>query len=57
MDIEKKKRILKYKKGELIGEGAFGKVYQGFNQDSGQIIAIKEINLKKINSKNIDVTV
>jgi serine/threonine protein kinase len=39
----------------MIGEGAFGKVYQGFEEDTGQIIAIKEINLKKISGKNIEV--
>ncbi len=50
-----KRKIIRFKKGELIGEGAFGKVYQGFDEDTGQIIAIKEINFRKINSKNLDV--
>ena len=51
-----RKGVIRYKKGELIGEGAFGKVYQGFNQDTGQILAIKEINLKNINKENNDVS-
>ena len=42
------------KKGDLIGEGAFGKVYQGFDEDTGIIIAIKEIDLKKIAVKGLD---
>lgn len=54
-DIEPKRKIIRFKKGELIGEGAFGKVYQGFDEDTGQIIAIKEINFRKINNKNLDV--
>lgn len=37
-----------YKKGNLIGEGSFGKVYQGFDEDVGNIIAIKEIDLEII---------
>ena len=53
-DIIEPKKIIRFQKGELIGEGSFGKVYQGFDGDSGQIIAIKEIDIKKINSKNLD---
>ncbi len=49
------RQIKNYKKGALIGEGSYGKVYQGFDEDLGQIIAIKEIDLRRINhSKNID---
>ena len=32
-----------FAKGELIGSGAFGKVYQGLDINSGQLIAIKNI--------------
>jgi serine/threonine protein kinase len=41
----KNREIKKYKKGNLIGEGSFGKVYQGFDEELGCIIAIKEIEL------------
>lgn len=30
-------------KGELIGSGAFGKVYLGFNQDTGHLVAVKQV--------------
>jgi serine/threonine protein kinase len=32
---------LKWKKGDLIGEGAYAKVYQGMNIETGELIAIK----------------
>lgn len=38
----------------MIGEGSFGRVYQGFDGDEGQIIAIKEIDMNKINGKNLE---
>jgi serine/threonine protein kinase len=37
----------------MIGEGAFGKVYQGFDEEQGRLIAIKELDLAKVNKKNI----
>lgn len=30
-------------KGELIGSGAFGRVYLGLNNDTGRLMAIKEV--------------
>ncbi len=37
----------------MIGEGSFGKVYQGFDEDLGRLIAIKELDFKKLCSKNL----
>ncbi|KAJ1423771.1 Serine/threonine-protein kinase, active site [Sesbania bispinosa] len=31
------------RKGELIGSGAFGRVYMGMNLDSGELIAVKQV--------------
>ena len=36
---------LKYSKGELIGSGAYGKVYQGLDTTNGSLLAIKNINV------------
>lgn len=47
-----KKRI---KKGELIGEGAFGKVYNAFDEDRGMLLAIKQIDLNKLRKKSDNV--
>lgn len=35
-----------YYKGELLGSGAYGKVYQGLDISNGQLIAIKNIEVK-----------
>ncbi|XP_014524160.1 mitogen-activated protein kinase kinase kinase NPK1 [Vigna radiata var. radiata] len=34
---------IRWRKGELIGSGAFGHVYMGMNLDSGELIAIKQV--------------
>ena len=36
-----KKHIVKWKRGELIGEGAYAKVYQCMNLENGELMAIK----------------
>eukprot|EP00656_Telonema_subtile_P031632 TRINITY_DN345_c0_g1_i4.p1 TRINITY_DN345_c0_g1~~TRINITY_DN345_c0_g1_i4.p1 ORF type:complete len:604 (-),score=78.02 TRINITY_DN345_c0_g1_i4:61-1872(-) len=33
--------LINWKKGELLGVGAFGKVYLGLNLDSGELMAVK----------------
>ncbi|KAH8507330.1 hypothetical protein H0E87_009740 [Populus deltoides] len=36
---------IRYRKGELIGCGAFGHVYMGMNFDSGELLAIKQVSI------------
>mmetsp|Transcript_65097 Transcript_65097/g.74804 ORF Transcript_65097/g.74804 Transcript_65097/m.74804 type:complete len:554 (+) Transcript_65097:222-1883(+) len=36
----------KWKKGELIGSGAYGKVYKSLELDTGKMVAIKEVALQ-----------
>ncbi|KAL8490760.1 hypothetical protein ACS0TY_022668 [Phlomoides rotata] len=46
-DIKRKEVLLpppiRWRKGELIGCGAFGRVYMGMNLDSGELLAVKEV--------------
>ncbi|KAG7996324.1 hypothetical protein I3843_01G153800 [Carya illinoinensis] len=35
---------IRWRKGELIGCGAFGRVYMGMNLDSGELLAVKQAN-------------
>ncbi|CAL0325193.1 unnamed protein product [Lupinus luteus] len=37
--------LSKWQKGKLLGRGTFGHVYLGFNSESGQMCAIKEVKL------------
>ena len=34
-------KIIKWRKGDLIGEGAFAKVYQCLNLSNGNLLAVK----------------
>jgi len=34
---------IRWRKGELIGCGAFGHVYVGMNLDSGELLAVKQV--------------
>lgn len=36
---------IRWRKGELIGCGAFGRVYMGMNLDSGELLAVKQVRL------------
>ncbi|KAL6952609.1 Mitogen-activated protein kinase kinase kinase npk1 [Sarracenia purpurea var. burkii] len=44
---------IRWRKGELIGCGAFGRVYMGMNLDSGELLAVKQVSIAVNNaSKN-----
>lgn len=34
---------IRWRKGEIIGAGAYGRVYMGMNVDSGELLAIKQV--------------
>ncbi|OIT03817.1 PREDICTED: mitogen-activated protein kinase kinase kinase YODA-like isoform X2 [Nicotiana attenuata] len=42
----------RWKKGKLLGRGTFGHVYVGFNSDSGEMCAMKEVTLFSDDSKS-----
>ncbi|KAL8026246.1 hypothetical protein ABFX02_14G015400 [Erythranthe guttata] len=46
-ESEKKEVLLpppiRWRKGEMIGCGAFGRVYMGMNLDSGELLAVKQV--------------
>ncbi|KAH0992744.1 hypothetical protein GBA52_004227 [Prunus armeniaca] len=39
---------IRWRKGELIGSGAFGRVYMGMNLDSGELIAVKQAHIREL---------
>lgn len=39
---------------EIIGEGAFGRVYKGLNTVSGQTVAIKQLSLAGATSEKLE---
>lgn len=45
-------RPIRWRKGELIGCGAFGRVYMGMNLDSGELLAIKQVLITTNSNSN-----
>lgn len=43
-------RINNWKKGELLGYGAFGSVFLGLDADNGQLMAVKQVHIVKASS-------
>lgn len=39
---------IQWRKGDLIGSGAFGRVYMGMNTESGALIAVKEVQFFQV---------
>lgn len=42
---DEKVSTIRWRKGELIGCGAFGQVYMGMNLDSGELLAVKQVSI------------
>ncbi|XP_039123521.1 mitogen-activated protein kinase kinase kinase NPK1-like [Dioscorea cayenensis subsp. rotundata] len=42
---------IRWRKGELIGCGAFGQVYMGMNLDSGELLAVKQVLIGRSSAK------
>lgn len=51
---EKPSSPLKWIKGDVIGEGTFGKVYKGLNQSTGELLAIKQFYLADGSEEEVD---
>jgi hypothetical protein len=43
--------VVKWLQGELIDEGAFGKVFKAMNAETGAIMAVKQVIIPKDNSE------
>ncbi|XXG79434.1 hypothetical protein AAC387_Pa09g0502 [Persea americana] len=43
---------IRWRRGELIGCGAFGRVYMGMNLDSGELLAVKQVLIAASHASN-----
>jgi serine/threonine protein kinase len=41
----------------MIGQGAFGRVFLGLNVDSGELLAVKQMDVTKVNFMNFVIFV
>ena len=46
--------MTKWVKGDLIGKGTYGKVYLALNINTGEMIAVKQVELPKTDSDRND---
>jgi serine/threonine protein kinase len=44
----------RWKKGDMIGAGSYGRVFMGLNMDTGGLIAIKELVFSRDNEKEVN---
>eukprot|EP01080_Neovahlkampfia_damariscottae_P004496 gene4496-7876_t len=51
-NLKRTQSILQWQKGQILGSGGFAKVYEGLNQETGTLFAVKEINLNNVNEKS-----
>jgi len=54
VDEDDEESPLRWKKGEAIGEGTFGKVFKGMNEKTGELLAIKQLALMDGSSSEVD---
>ena len=46
LSFSKTRKVIKWKRGELIGEGAYAKVYQCMNTETGELMATKHFTVR-----------
>jgi serine/threonine protein kinase len=46
--------VTNWRRGELLGQGAYGSVYLGLNTDTGQLLAVKQVQLSSVRTKHGD---
>jgi hypothetical protein len=44
---------IRWKKGEMLGQGAFGVVYLGLNIDTGELMAVKQMATEEVSKKEL----
>eukprot|EP01041_Mallomonas_annulata_P007674 gene7674-15707_t len=47
-------RSIRWKQGEILGQGAFGVVYLGLNIDSGELMAVKKMSLEEVSNRELN---
>ena len=46
---------IRWQRGEVIGQGAYGTVFLGLNLDTGELMAVKQLDAKEVSEKELAV--
>ena len=52
-DATRNKISWKWQRGEILGKGAFGTVYLGLNLQTGELMAVKQLNTNEVSQKEL----
>lgn len=52
LNTPQRQATFKWMKGQLIGKGTFGRVYLGMNMTTGELIAVKQVEVKQSSHNN-----
>lgn len=47
------RRNIRWKRGEMLGQGAFGVVYLGLNVETGELMAVKQMAIDEVSKKEL----
>ena len=50
---ETKPKLWRWQRGEMLGQGAYGKVYLGLNLESGELMAVKQLDCNDVSHKEL----
>ena len=47
---------IRWKRGEMLGQGAFGIVYLGLNVETGELMAVKQMTTEEVSRRELGTT-
>ena len=48
---------IRWKRGEMLGQGAFGIVYLGLNVETGELMAVKQMTTEEVSRRELGTTI
>ena len=53
MSQQPRRNNIRWKRGEVLGQGAFGVVYLGLNVETGELMAVKQMAIEELSKKDL----
>jgi serine/threonine protein kinase len=45
--------VIRWQKGDILGQGAFGTVFLGLNLDNGELMAVKQLDAHEVSAREM----